>query len=331
MNNLLFITVLAVGICWASASFNDEMDALEKAMDAESQQTTTTMEKAVKDLSTEELIRELEIEVKNEKRTAPVPTISKKEDIEKKFRKRFEQIIEKKSKLDELMNADVKSIFKKEVVHDRVDELITAMADAGTKDKKNVKRVANKVDCVDVRTDCGLLKAYCVSHKNKLKDLCEKTCGFCAPCVDTIDPKVCKVLSDYRKCRDTEQMERMTKLCPQTCGFCASPAPPKCSSTKHGCCWDKVTTKNKDGKNCPACTDTFKNVCKTFKADCVSFYKPGDFMRRMCPKQCNLCNGTCVDDKEKIRMCPFWQKQLGWCTKKETMMKHYCPVTCKFC
>ena len=45
--------------------------------------------------------------------------------------------------------------------------------------------------------------------------------------------------------------DRMRKLCYKSCGYCKAPAPPSCSATEHGCCWDQVTTKqDRNGSNC---------------------------------------------------------------------------------
>merc|ERR1719318_2258360 len=83
---------------------------------------------------------------------------------------------------------------------------------------------------------------------------------------------------------------------------------------------------DKQGKNCPKCKDAYKYVCKTFKPDCDSFYKPGEFMRHYCPAQCDLCSGKCKDDKGKEAVCPLWNKEFDWCVQKKSIMRLYCPL-----
>ena len=46
-------------------------------------------------------------------------------------------------------------------------------------------------------------------------------------------------------------VDRMREMCYKTCGYCRAPAPPKCSLSKYGCCWDQVTIKvDGEGSNC---------------------------------------------------------------------------------
>ena len=202
---------------------------------------------------------------------------------------------------------------------DLLDKEINALSD-------EVQKRAD--ECVDERSDCEEMKKYCVSHKAKMQKVCRKTCDrTCGnPCKDKIAN--CAFLAKRGSC----QSKRVAKFCPRACGNCKAPAPPKCSKTKLGCCWDKVTPKiDKAGTNCPPCADQYRTACNTFSDDCTQLNMAGDFMLKHCPQTCGLCNKSCKDDTQKAFLCPFWKEQLNWCVDRKDTMFHYCPVTCGMC
>lgn len=330
MDTRLALIVLFYFVSCTIAAFQDEMAALEKDMAKADSSQKEDIKKSIKDLSTEELIAELEREFHGSKSDS-------KSDVtmEKKFRQRFEDIINKKAKLDELANVDMSSLLsdEKKDNKDALTGIIDALDEALTEKNKEKKELIDG-ECKDLRSDCKVLVNYCTTHKKKLEKACAKTCGYCVDCKQRIPKIVCDNLKKSGKCDtpDEHTRNRMTRLCPLTCGYCRLPSPPKCSDTTHGCCWDKITTKkNSKGTNCPVCKNEYKFVCKTFKPDCESYLRPGDFMRQFCPKACGLCEGKCRDDKEKALLCPFWKDTLKWCKEKESVMRVYCPKTCNLC
>lgn len=130
-------------------------------------------------------------------------------------------------------------------------------------------------------------------------------------------------------------IDRMREICFRTCGYCDPPELPECEKTPSGCCWDKKTIKlTSDGSNCPKCRDQYKNACTTFKEDCTSRYKPGEFMIEYCPATCGLCDGKCMDDRKYRTLCSFWKTEFGWCDSKDghfDIMRVFCPATCELC
>jgi len=251
--------------------------------------------------------------------------------LEKELSNAHQQTDSKKKSSEDLTMKNLVNELKKEVdslntntpwTHS-LDETIEALL-------RLSNRVTNDPTCVDIRTDCKYLKAYCKTHKVKLYDSCKKTCNYCDNCYDKSD--TCPQLKKLKQCE--RQKDGMAELCPKSCGYCDAPAPPKCSKSKFGCCWDKETTQlNSAGSNCPSCKDEYRYVCKTFEVDCPRIGRAGDFMRFYCPKTCNLCTTECKDSADKAYNCYLWKKSLGWCSldnHKETM-RHYCPKTCNFC
>jgi len=130
-------------------------------------------------------------------------------------------------------------------------------------------------------------------------------------------------------------VDRMREICIKTCGYCDTPELPECAKTQWGCCWDKKTIKlTSDGSNCPNCFDHYANACYTFRDDCSSRYKPGEFMHTYCPATCELCDGKCMDERGYgDERCPFWKTEYGWCDSKDKHfeMRFFCPATCELC
>jgi len=197
-------------------------------------------------------------------------------------------------------------------------------------------------ECKDVRSDCARLKSYCENYREKLEGACDKTCQYCRECKNSgaISDEMCENLRkesrtnpqglDY--CFMDGYTDRMRNICYKSCGYCKAPAPPKCSETQYKCCWDDVTTKvDNAGSNCPACVDQYKYACTTFKEDCSSRYKPGEFMHTYCPETCNLCGGGCLNERGFDEYCAFWKTDLNWCVENEDKMRHYCNKECGFC
>jgi len=321
MARLVFFA-LAVLLPFTFAAFKDEIEALEKDLQMEYEGTASLSKKSITDLTTEELIAELEGEFKDSKAKKST------ESIEMKFRKRFENILEKRDNIKKLANADIEKLLHKDE-EDSTASLLKALDDSLTE-----KREADDGDCKDLRSDCLTLKPYCKSHEEKLRKACSATCGYCVKCEQKMSVGVCLNLRNRGYCDSSNEVyrKRMVHLCPLTCGFCKQPTAPKCSATEFGCCWDKSTTKaDKDGSNCPECGNVYQYACKTFKDDCDNFRSSGKFMRQNCPKQCGLCDGKCVDVKERQFQCPFWKSDLQWCKLKPDVMKAYCPKTCNMC
>jgi len=239
--------------------------------------------------------------------------------------------------LDEIF--DILAKFKLPIQHDiakntgkaakkeSLEELLAA------EEENRASEDTSADSCIDRRGDgtCQRFKKYCdTKYKDYLFDKCAKTCKYCVSCDNSLPKATCEKLQGSNACNNNRA--RMMKLCTKTCGFCKSPAPPKCSNSVFGCCWDKTTSKlNKDGSNCKACQDEYKYVCKTFNEDCEKVNVAGDFMRRFCPQQCKLCSTECIDAPSKAFYCPFWKKDLKWCDNKKDMMTFFCPKTCNFC
>lgn len=328
----LFLIVISAGVMDAvTASFDDEMAALEK--DIANDEKPLILKKSIKDLTTDELIAELERDLK---KTSP----EKRESSAEKYRKRFLDLIEKKGAVEDMEFS--KTMSGAELYTDVVNAMYADFEDVSdekkdesettTKEKRGEGHIAGA--CVDLRTDCKFLKSFCYTHSEKLKVSCAKTCKFCAECKQRVPAKTCEVLKGRKLCNSPNPAtrNRMIKLCPITCGFCNVPSPPKCSDTEWGCCWDKLTTKTEQhGRNCPPCINRYRYVCKTFLPDCKSFLRPGEFMRQNCPQACGLCKGKCADDRDKVALCKFWKKDLNFCEEKKDVMKWYCPTTCGFC
>lgn len=294
-----YLLVLLMAVYAAHAMLKDEMDALEREL-SNAHEKADAKKKSLEDLSIEELVNELKKEVH-----------SLNSNHRDDFRSKFDSIFNKKE-------ADKDTPWSRKM--DDTTDAILKLSD----------RVSNDPSCVDVRTDCAGLKEYCATHKEKLYDSCKKTCNYCDNCYD--QSKLCPQLEKLNQCE--RQRDKMAKLCPKSCGYCNAPAPPKCSKSKYGCCWDKETPQlNKAGSNCPSCKDQYKYVCKTFEVDCPHLGRAGEFMRFYCPKTCNLCTTECKDSPDKAYNCGLWKTQLNWCkldNHKETM-RHFCPKTCEFC
>jgi len=216
------------------------------------------------------------------------------------------------------------------------DDLMKKISDEISQDQdKTVKREeADGMVCQDTRRDCPDLKKYCKTHKAKLIISCPLTCKYCLPpppCADKWTGEkahYCKVLKMADRCHEN----RVDKYCSKTCGYCMVPTSPKCSKTQYGCCWDKETVKmDKEGKNCKPCKNDYFYVCKRFKVECGEANRAGEFMRKHCPETCNMCSGKCEDDPVKKFYCPFWKKDLNWCTERPEIMRQTCPVTCGLC
>lgn len=279
-----------------------ERDLKEAHTQRKDEQDDMATKKSYKDMSVDELVTVLKQEL-----TYPLF-----KDEHDDFRKRFHEITNKRSSW--------KKSAKRNLLEEPFDELL-----------EDLKHDEDDTKCEDKRTDCEGLKPYCQSHKEKLKGLCDKTCGYCIVCENQAGDDFCKLRQDL--CNSDKYRKQLKVYCTQACGYCKVPSPPKCSLTKYKCCWDKETPKlNSRGSNCPACRDQYKYVCKTFKPDCDSAEMPGEFMRFNCPQSCNLCSGTaCKDDSKKAFYCPFWKKDLKWCESKKEEMRHFCPKTCGYC
>lgn len=52
-----------------------------------------------------------------------------------------------------------------------------------------------------------------------------------------------------------------------------------------------------------------------------------DYMRKMCPLACGICNHTCAD---RHTACPEWM-MLGECDKNHDFMLRECPISCGLC
>lgn len=322
MAKIIFFALAAL-LSFTLADFKDDMEALENDLMTEYQGKGSLIKKSIKDLTTEELITELEGEFHDtEKKSDKI--------IEQKFRKRFENILSKRESLAKLASADISTLLDSNVKEeDMTASLLKALDESSTE-----KRDAEDGTCKDERTDCSSLVGYCKSHREKLEKACALTCQYCVKCKQATSPAVCLNLKKRGYCDHSNPTirRRMVHLCAVTCNFCRQPAAPKCSTTKNGCCWDKSTVKkDATGSNCPECKNTYKTACKTFKDDCDNFRLSGTFMRQNCPKQCGLCDGKCMDVKEKEFQCPFWKKDLKWCELKHDVMKAYCPKTCNLC
>lgn len=297
------------------SDFKAAMEKLEKEMEAAAKKQTKR--------SLEQSLDELMDEIKN----------GRKEDEEEanEFRKKFYKIIGYEKK--EVTAADEKAV-KRMMLKSSLSQILNDLS--GVKDIHSKRESNEDSECKDNRNDCKSLAGYCQipEYKEKLKGICAKTCKYCRECKNVWSDDFCK----YREslCFNTKYSDILRENCYKTCDYCKAPAPPKCSATKYGCCWNKETTKqDPDGQNCPECVDKYRYACKTFEVDCSSMYTPGDFMRRECPKTCKLCSGStiCVDDVKHRNHCTYWNAQLDWCNLPEhrERMRHLCPKTCGFC
>jgi len=158
--------------------------------------------------------------------------------------------------------------------------------------------------CTDFNpTTCANLKRLklCFSKKwkDRMRNLCPKTCGYCGG---------------------------------------KMPAPPPCVSSKYGCCWDKKTFASgpigSGTENCPACRDlNSKEFCSRFQSDCYEMnLVKGKQMRNFCPKTCKLCGvgAVCRDHPRVKYMCPQYKAE-GLCETNSQTMSFYCEKTCEFC
>jgi len=303
---LLLLTGLVIAV---TANLEDDAAAMEselKSMDSKRQVKTS-----VQDVSAAELLDELKREVLGAADEA-------------KLKKRFNNILKKKE--SEILSASaVKKDAKPATQDDKEassdDDFFKALetrSDDTAKDPQAKRAMELMVNDLLTKEITDLTNG----NQKRSANNCEKD-----PCCDKI--KHCKFLSQRGSC---ETDKRMSQYCPKSCNFCKAPAPPKCSATKLGCCWDKITPKlDKDGKNCPECNDKYRYMCKTFKEECGAMSVAGEFMLQHCKKTCNFCERGCSDDLKMGFYCPFWNKDLNWCKKKKEMMLHYCPVTCGFC
>merc|ERR1711962_1869900 len=138
-------------------------------------------------------------------------------------------------------------------------------------------------------------------------------------CKDKLD--TCPAWKKEGECTKIESQNFMKKYCAKTCHLCsATTAAPATTTAPH-------TTAG--------CTDS-----KELAAKCPVWKKEGEctktesqkFMKKYCPKTCDLCDTGCKDSKELAAKCPVWKLQ-GECTKIESQkfMKKYCPKTCDLC
>jgi len=268
--------------------------------------------------------------------------------------------------LKKLMEADKKVLEKEKAATDDANAKETAKFTAALNaDSANMKRLADEKAASDAKAKTGKKQdaQFHVSAKdvkeissNKVEakkgegdmmkdlftmmadDLVKKIADEvaekkdeAAPCSDMWVGKMahrCQIIKGAHRCQEPD----VDKYCAQTCGYCGVPAPPKCSQTTYGCCWDKETVKNdKAGSNCKRCKNEYKYVCKRFKMECPNLNTAGEFMRKNCPVTCKVCAGGCRDDPGKAFYCPFWKKDLNWCRARPEVMRHFCPVTCGLC
>jgi len=336
------IILLLVGVC-ANVCFSglmEEMQALDKEIEKDHKKSLDLASKfnkvndnvipvkresedsQIENLSTAELIQELKKEINS---------VNDKGAYHDTHKQTFDEILKKADK-ENKRNSDNNAAAEEATLSSDEDEFWKKSVDAMFEDIESNEPVVPKA-CLDTRPDCLDMKEYCVHkfYKESMRKRCPKTCDFC-PCEDKFSK--CEQFFKLNLCEspDANLRSRTIKYCPKTCGVCKQQAPPKCSTSEFGCCWDKETTKtDKDGKNCPGCKDAYKYVCKKFKDDCSAMNKAGEFMNRYCPEECNRCSGECNDSIEKAFYCPFWKKDLKWCELKKGIMRHYCPKTCEYC
>jgi len=299
----------------AMSKLNNEMELASKRQ----------IKKSVVDESYDELLREL------------------KHDnyaMHDEFKEKFYNIIGFK----EAKRSETDRNFKRTYLEGSLESILDQIRNVRKGVKKDeVFRSDENGECADKRSDCKSLKDYCETHREKLEGACDYTCGYCRVCKNSgqLSDQSCEALRtesnrnpqglDY--CFEDGYVEQMKAVCYKTCGYCKAPAPPKCYDTKYKCCWDLTTTRfDQAGSNCPACKDAYQYVCKTFKEDCSSRYKPGEFMNDYCPQTCKLCDGTggCSNERGFDEYCDNW-KSMNWCTIQEDRMRHFCSKTCGFC
>ncbi|XP_002167799.2 uncharacterized protein ZK643.6 isoform X1 [Hydra vulgaris] len=308
MWKLLFATFVV--ICHAKSEnfsfMKEDMEKLEQEL--KNVNLKEAAKKSLKDMTTDELVEELKKEIGFTKKS-----------IEDNFKINVDDIDLKKSEsLEDAMWANTLSLMDKE------------LADS------TLKRNVDGQKCEDL-VDCNPYKKFCdtAEYKPILTKRCPKFCGYCHAGTTIVEEVECKD-NPSAQCKALEKNcfkdPRVPKFCPKTCGMCRAEAPPKCSQSEFGCCWDKETTKlDVEGKNCPECENVYNSACQMFKAECNSLLEPGVFMRKNCPKTCDLCSDECKDSAKQSFYCAFWKNELKWCESKKDIMKHYCPKTCNFC
>nr|QNH72531.1 toxin candidate TRINITY_DN31244_c0_g1_i1 [Pachycerianthus maua] len=104
-------------------------------------------------------------------------------------------------------------------------------------------------------------------YKERMKDVCAKTCGLCpAP---------------------------------------AQPIIRTCESSKFGCCWDNSdATGPGQGEGCPDCVNDHPHLCQQFRANCNDMTDTGIWLRKKCPAKCRICEQPKkkMDDKKRRKM-----------------------------
>jgi len=312
MKTFKIFLVACLLLASAYADLMSEMEALEKELEAREladQKEDSSSEKALKDMSTEELMDELKKEVGKAKKSAVETHREKFDDLTKRLA--LEEEVEQELKLadaaakaqasDDESDKDFDNLIKN-VIEDEIKKNSNVPAYAkGTNDateedtakfdelKERVKKdyygdeLVPFDKCKDQMPNCNIYKKYCEVYKKNLIKRCPKTCNFCAKpvttpapavavtaCKDKLPKRTCKMAKKMCDSENSVQRTRVQKLCAETCMVCRAPSPPRCENTEYGCCWDKETIKtDKKGSSCPACQDEFKYICKTFKDDCV--------------------------------------------------------------
>lgn len=159
-------------------------------------------------------------------------------------------------------------------------------------------------------------------------------------CFDMYGSKKCKVLKGYLDC-DKDRMHEMCEKTCGFCGNHMNPMV-QCHNTEFGCCNDGLTVKTDPfGSTCPACKDKVESLCVDHVSDCNEVGMVGEWMRLNCKKSCDLCkkgekkgkvavDSNCHDDKEQEQFCPGWKAE-GLCEQIPQMMSIHCAKTCGLC
>lgn len=212
--------------------------------------------------------------------------------------------------------------------------LLRLMVDEDTKKKevedtiKKSAEVAEENTCEDTMEYCSMYLAYCKTHETIING-CRRSCGACSPCFKDVWDN-CQKYVDVDYCHAPKYEKILKKNCYQTCGHCRVHAPPACSNSVDGCCWDNVTFAE---NGCPACEDNSRNrvICKTFKSDCKSKGNPLKFMKQNCAVTCGFCDPEkhCFDLLDLKEDCKKW-KNKNKCDDY-TIGNKYCRETCGKC
>jgi len=143
--------------------------------------------------------------------------------------------------------------------------------------EKSAREIEEKRELVDK----ALATLFDESAENEKREAKDFTCDG----ERKRQPKLCNKYIKYCKI-----MPQLKKLCPVECEVdCPAPAPPACSFTTYGCCWNDNPAKGPDGFGCPPCVNTGRgNVCLMFSSMCKA-KSARKYMKLSCPQTCGHC------------------------------------------